>query len=241
MDLPTELTNSITAEYECISIKINYLDDEYDASDNQSPPDNFYAVQAYLNELKIDILYSSCGLHLNGKNKIPHIHYALICKNIPKGTFVTANSTHRKRWLAKNEDFNFEGVSFSFPKKENPVWQILSYPLKEGHAIPKGILMATKYLDFVTAYGKNLYQVSLGNHARQDACEERKKVALLSLAKLCEDNKSEFSSYREMVIWLDTNYIDKLSLEEKPDPRNYKTNCQKICVHLGKLKYSDIV
>ena len=41
--------------------------------------------------------------------------------------------------------------------------------------------------------------------------------------------------------WLDDNYISTLTLEEYPDPRNYKINCQKIAVSLGKLKYSAIV
>jgi len=171
------------------------------------------------------------------------VHYHLIVKSLPSGTFQSNNSQHRKRWLAKegNETFSFENVSIRFPKKEDPVWQVLSYPFKEGYMMKKGTKIPKKFLDFLIEYGKNLYQVSLGNRARNEACDERKKQALLILAKLCEEHKSEFKDYREMVIWLDTNYIDTLSLEERPDPRNYKTNCQKIASYLGKLKYSDIV
>lgn len=240
--LAQELSSLILDEYRCISVKINYAKDEYQEG-VLAPPDEFGCVLAYLRDSNIDVVFSTCGLHLKGENKRPHIHYHLIVKALPTGTFQSNNSLHRNRWLAKegNDVYSFENTSFRFPKKENPVWQQLAYPFKEGLPIVKGIKNISKYKDFLMTYGTNLYQVSLGNRARQEACDERKKTALLSLAKLCEEHKSEFSDYRQMVIWLDTNYIDTLPLEEKPDPRNYKTNCQKICIHLGKLKYSDII
>lgn len=242
MDIPAQLSETIKEEYRCISVKINYDKDEYDASNNK-PPNGYYSVEAYFRDYKLDIVYSALGLHLNGENKKPHVHYHLIVKELPSGTFISNNSQHRKRWNSKegNEIYSFDNVSIRFPKKENPVWCLLSYPFKEGLPIKVGTKIPQLYYKFLLEYGKNLYQVSLGNRARNEACDERKKVALLSLAKLCEDHKSEFADYRQMVIWLDTNYIDTLPLEEKPDPRNYKTNCQKIAIHLGKLKYSDIL
>lgn len=242
-DIPTELSDNIKEEYRCISVKINYREGEYDA-ENKDEPDEFHVVQSYFIDCKLEIIYSTMGLHLNGENKKPHIHYHLIVKELPTGTFQSNSSQHRKRWLAKegNENCSFENTSIRFPKKENPVWQHLAYPLKEGNILKKGLKnLSKKQLEFLSEYGKNLYQVSLGNRARQDACEERKKVALNTLAKLLEEHKSEFTDYRTMVLWLDINYIDTLPLEEKPDPRNYKTNCQKIAIHLGILKYSDII
>lgn len=241
--LADQLSKTILDEYRCISIKINFAPGEYDASSNSNIPEELYSVQGYLRDSGVDIIYSSCGLHLNGENKRPHIHYHIIAKSLPTGTFQSNNSQHRKRWLAKegNEYSTFEHTSIRFPKKENPVWCHLAYPYKENLPIKRGEKNIAKYRQFLIGYAVNLYQISLGNRAKQDASDERKKVALLSLAKLLEDNKSEFTNYREMVIWLDTNYISKLSLEEMPDPKNYKTNCQKICVYLGKLKYSDIL
>lgn len=240
MDIPTLLSESIKDEYRCISVKINYKPDE----DTSEEPEEFYSIQSYLTDLKLEIIYSTMGLHLNGENKKPHLHYHLIVKELPSGTFQSNNSQHRKRWMAKdeNQDFSFENTSIRFPKKENPVWQHLAYPLKEGHILKKGIRNLNKEkLEFLLEYGKNLYQVSLGNRARQDACEERKKVSLNTLAKLLGEHKSEFTDYRTMVLWLDINYIEKLPLEEYPDPKNYKTNCQKIAVNLGILKYSNII
>lgn len=241
LSLAEELSQSITEECRCISVKINFAKDEYE--DETSIPSEFFSVKSYFADCKLDILYTTCGLHLLGENKKPHIHYHVITRSMPSGTFMSSNSQHRKRWQAKegNEIFTFENVSIRFPKKESPVWQHLAYPFKEGLPIPKGNNIPKKYLEFLIEYAKNLYQVSLGNRARQDACEERKKTNLLSLAKLCEEHKSEFNNFREMMIWLDTNYIDTLSLEDLPDPRNYKTNCQKIGVFLKKLKYSDIL
>jgi len=240
--LADQLSESILDEYRCISVKINYAKDEF-VADNIQPPEELYSVQMYLKDSGVETVYSTCGLHLNGENKKPHIHYHIIAKSLPTGTFQSNNSQHRKRWLAKegNEINSFDNTSIRFPKKENPVWCHLAYPYKENHPLIRGEKEIKKYKQFLIGYAVNLYQISLGNRAKQEACDERKKVALLSLAKLLEDNKSEFTTYREMVIWLDNNYISKLTLEEYPDPKNYKTNCQKIAVYLGKLKYSDIL
>lgn len=242
LSLAEELSSTIQEDYKCISVKINYTKDEYDA-DLVTPPDEFHSVKAYFNDCKLDIVYSTLGLHLQGENKKPHVHYHLIVRSLPSGTFQSANPMHRKRWQSKegNEMYTFENVSIRFPKKEDPVWQQLAYPFKEGRPIMVGCKNITKYYNFLMEYATNLYQVSLGNRARQEACDERKKTNLLSLAKLCQDHKSEFTTFKEMMIWLDTSYIAMLDLEDYPDPRNYKTNCQKICVHLGKLKYSDMI
>ena len=240
-DIPQQLTDSIFEEYRVISVKLNYKKDEYDA-ETMSVPDEFNSVVAYLRDSKLDIVYSTAGLHLNGENKNPHVHYHLIVKSLPAGTFQSNSSLHRKRWLSKegNECHSLDDVSIRFPKKEDPVWQALSYPFKEGYVMKIGNKnISQNVLDFLVTYGKNLYQVSLGNRARGDASEERKKQALLSLAKICEEHKSEFSTYKEMCIWLEDNYLSTLSLEEKPDFSNYNKNCQKIGNHLKLFRYCD--
>lgn len=242
MSVADELSELIQEEYRCISCKINYAEGE----STDDVPDNLYSVIAYFRDTELDVAFSTCGLHLLGENARPHIHFHLIVKSLPSGTFTSCNSTHRRRWLSKegNEGYSFDNVSIRFPRRENPVWQHLAYPYKEGHVISRHPYLNQNvhpYLSFLREYAQNLFQVALGNRARQEACNERKKQALVNLGKLCEDHKDEFNNYREMILWLDTNYIEKLELDEYPDPRNYKTNCQKICVRLGKLKYSDIV
>lgn len=241
-DIPKKLSDSIFEDYRIISVKINYAKGEYDEDDKESPPDEFHSVKAYFNSHNLEVVYSSMGLHLNGENKKPHVHYHLIVKSLPTGTFQSNNSLHRSRWLAKegNEVHSFENVSIRFPrKKEDPVWQVLSYPFKEGYAIKKGTVIPQEYLSFLIDYGKNLYQVSLGDRARNDASDERKKQSLLLLGTLCKENTSHFKNWREMVEWLEDNYLSTLSLEEKPDFPTYVKNCQKVGNHLGMFRYCD--
>lgn len=245
-DLPMALSESIESTFRIIEVKINYTKQECEEGFELKPPEAIYSVLAYFQDLKLDIVFATAGIHVNGKSQKPHLHWHLIVRDLPSGTFQTENSKHRHRWLAKegNECYSFEGVTFRFPKKkEDPVWQVLAYPYKEGLICDHKPLqiISKEFQNFLIDYGQQLYQVSLGLRARQDACELRKQKALLDLGKLCEDNKDEFSTYREMVIWLEENYISKLSLEEKPDIRNYQKNCQKIANYLGKLKYCDII
>lgn len=205
-------------------------------------------LKGYLHDAGVTIVYASCGVHYKGENQRPHIHYHLIIRNKPSGIFISANSTHRNRWFAKADAQDRYGhtsgwtnITVKMPKKLNPVWSTLAYPFKEGHAVRSACLMNDKEFDFLMAYGKNLYEVSCGNRARQDACDDRKKVALNNLAKLCRDNKDKFSTYAEMIYWLDDNFIDLLPIDEKPDLRQYTSNCQKIGNELKLFKYSSLV
>jgi len=240
--LADELSKSILDDYRCISVKINYAKDEFVADDVQCP-DELFTVMSYFRDSGLEIIYSTCGLHVNGENKKPHVHFHCIVKSLIAGTFQSNNSQHRKRWLAKegNEIHSFENTSIRFPKKENPVWCHLAYPYKENQPLIKGEKNIKKYKQFLIGYAVNLYQVSLGNRAKQDASEQRKKEARLALGLLCEEHKSEFTSYREMTKWLDVNYIKHLSLEDIPKRSNYQDNCQAVAIKLGILLFSDII
>jgi len=156
----------------------------------------------YLKDSGVETVFSSCGLHINGENKRPHVHYHVICKSLPTGTFQSNNSQHRKRWLAKegNEVSSFENTSIRFPKKENPVWCHLAYPYKENKPIIAGEKNIKKYKQFLIGYAVNLYEISLGNRAKQEACDERKKTALVSLAKLLESTKIDLPLNGRLVL-----------------------------------------
>jgi len=226
-----------------INVKLN-VEDEEDV--------DYYDIKKYVKELGCNILFSSVGLHKNGENKVPHIHYNFITTPFHPPS---NPSQHRRRWAKKADaGLQFLETSWKFHHKldlSKPKYNTLAYPLKEGLIVKTPLskdiyiygekTMTKPQLDFLIEYGKTLYEASLGLRHRQDKCEERKKNALNDLAKLCSDNKHLFSSYVEMVKWLDDNYIKNLTIEEYPDPRNYKINCQKIAVNLGKLKYSDII
>jgi len=243
MNYSQDLTDLITDDCYFISVKVNLTEDQVTSGDL---PSSIFSMRAYLLDWKVDILYSTAGIHLNGENKVPHMHYSIVARNVPQKTFLTENARHRNNWLAKDnnhENYNFTNLTVKLTtKRKDPVWQCLCYPWKENLPVKHGAvhLIPHIYEEFLLKYAVDLYQVSLGNHARKDACDARKKVALESLGELCVKNREYFSTYRDMLLWLDTNYIDTLTIDEYPDPRNYKTNCQKIAVSLKILKYSEI-
>lgn len=240
-DIPKALSDSILPEYEVILVKVNYADEEYEEG-SLEPPDALYSVKAYLLDKKVDILYSTCGIHLNGEHKKPHAHYHMIVKALPSGEFRSNNSQNRKRWLAKegNESFSFDNVSFGFPKKLDPVWQTLSYPYKEGLVCSQfNFGLSSQIKEFLLEYGKNLYQVSLGKNARNEAHEDRKKKALLDILSFCKDRRERFNTFREMVELLEDEYLSKLPVDQKPTFNNYKENCYKVGNTLGIFRYCD--
>jgi len=164
-------------------------------------------------------------------------------------------SQHRKRWSDRNgfsNDKIFKDVSFVLHEKidcNNPKYYTLSYPLKENISLwyndPSYYLfnkkpMTEKQLNFLKSVGSEIYNLQVGMHLRREKCEERKKQSLTDLFDLCVKNKIEFNNYREMLNWLDVNYISTLELHDYPDPKNYKTNCQKIAVKLGFMRYSEL-
>lgn len=209
-------------------------------------------IMHYVQELGCEILFSTIGYHLNGDHKQPHIHYHFITTLFKQPS---NPSRHRKQWFSKNAgvvDSAFLDCSFKFQvlDKKKPKYSTLSYPFKERAPYPyhKGLFqiynkqpMMQEQMQFLIDVGSAIYEKELGTKLRQDKCLERKKQSLNDLAKLCQENVNNFSNYNEMVRWLDQNYISNLTLEEYPDPKNYKVNCQKIAVSLGKLKYSDIL
>ena len=215
----------------------------------------FVDLKQYLDDNEIVVKYSSYGLHLKGENKRPHVHMNMIVFPFNIKKIMQNASQHRKRWYDKNIenqiDEQFMNLTFKFYQFLDPLkpkYSTLSYPLKEGlHIYGKHFSnyayqnVNKEMFDFLLSVGTSIYNKEVGLHQRQDKCEERKQCALQDLFRLCNDNKSNFGSYREMSIWLDINYIDKLDINEYPDPRNYKTNLQKIAVKLKLMKYSEMV
>lgn len=241
-DIPQYLTDSILPDYDIILVKVNYDAEEYEDG-SLEPPDNLHAVISYLKDKKVEIVYAAAGIHLNGEHKKPHCHYHLVVKSLPTGEFRSNNSQNRKRWLAKAENsvFSFDNVTFSFPKKLEPVWQTLSYPFKEGLVCNRKyqIGFTDTQISFLTEYGKNLYQVSLGKKAKQDAYEERKKCSLIELLEFCKNNRSSFITFRDMVEFLEDEYLAKMTIEQKPTLSNYRENCYKVGNTLGIFRYCD--
>lgn len=197
------------------------------------------------------IKFSTCGMHQHGKKLIPHFHYHFVCERCIKPQ---NPSDHRKRYTKKmrkdDEWWDLGDISMKWhdkPLKDKPKYHILAYPFKEGnyckykqkiHQIDRGTPMKQDKIDFLVSVGKTIYQNALASNHRNDLCEERKKNKLLELYDIVKDQK--FSNFKEMMVWLDENYILLMALEQMPDFRNYKSNCEKVGVKIGILKYSQL-
>lgn len=245
VDIPAMLEDFFPDDTTCISIKVNM--DEYDASDNNFTPPCASSIYSYLADCGVKILAATAGIHLNGKNKIPHIHYHIMAEhhNPPSNP-----SQHRNRWLSKKDNHmeNLTNATFKYQNldKSKPVYQFLAYPLKEGISIPHrkrynlydSKPMSISMYNFLLSVGSTIYNTHLALRLRQDKVVERKQLQLTELYEIC--SQQSFNSYANMMKWLDDNYIAKLELNEYPDPKNYKSCCQKIGVKLGFLKYSEL-
>lgn len=240
-----QLEELIPDEATCIAVKVNM--DSYDPSDNNAHPPALGAILRYLKASGVEILAATSGVHTEGRHQIPHVHYHFVCNQYNKPS---NPSQHRDRWLAKagNETEDFEGATFKYARLEKgkPKFQFLSYPLKEGkyykyHYKRSQLLgadpMPKEMFNFLLEVGKTIYDTQLALRLRQEKCQERKQLALSELFDLVKDK--EFPTFRAMMIWLEDNYISTLALDELSDPKNYKTNCQKIGCKLGLWKYSD--
>lgn len=229
-----------------INVKINKID-----------MDDIYVgsvdIRNYITDLGVEILFSTAGIHLNGENKVPHIHWNFITTSIPK---IPSNlSQHRIRWSNKKDEVDFTNVSFQIKKKIDlgkPKYQVLTYPLKEGRPLPSQFnnhkinvydknKMTKQQFNYLLEVGQSIYQQELATNLRRDKCEERKKQSLNDLYTICNENRAYFSTLKEMARFLDEKYISTLDIQDYPDPKNYKTNLQKIAVKLDILKYSDLI
>jgi len=247
--------------YSAIAIKYNcenYSAQSTDVENIEEFPTS--DVKQYFSDSGIDLKYSSIGLHLEGERKRAHIHFNCIVLMSPKiFQSITNNaSQHRKRWYDKkikmDEDIdpNFKNLTFQFTKEldaNKPKYSTLAYPLKEGHHSFDDtsyrkihyVGISKQLFPILLEIGTTIYNKELGLHIRQEKCEERKQNALTELFNICEQNKQHFNDIRSMARWLDINYIDTLDLTQLPDPKNYKTNLQKIAVKLKFLNYSDLI
>lgn len=244
-NLADQIQDFIPDDATCISVKINNV--EYDPSSN-SPFDwtpAYHSVYKYLTDSGVEILACTSGLHKNGKNGIPHVHYHFITQhyNPPANP-----SCHRKRWLGKKDNaeeylndatFKYEHLDPKLPK-----YQFLAYPMKEGILCHPstykydGMKMNPETKRFLLGVGNEIYQKSLALKLRQDKLQERRQLAYQELIELVDDKP--FGSFYELCDWLDENYLYKLEYEDIPDLKNYISNVRRIAVKKRLLRTRDI-
>lgn len=202
----------------------------------------------FLKDKEYNVFAYTTGLHLNGKEKIPHHHYHFMMTT-DKGIMTNPAQT-LQRWIYKTKrPITGCTMKWSHLDLTAPKYQFLSYPLKEGNLLRRfskytpsyfldGQQMSSGMIRYLRDVGKAIYEKSIALKLRQDKMVERRQLALRDLFEIVKEQS--FGSYRTMLEWLDDNYIATLELEQLPDPNQYKINCKKIAVKLGLLKYSDI-
>lgn len=240
-----------TEDFIAVSFKrnIDYVDGE---TDNVDLTEFVSDIVTYLHFSKIDVVASSAGLHLLGENKNPHIHYHAIIRadsisSFNKNqTFISNPSKHRKQYKLLDVSMKTKPLSGKEPK-----FQFLSYPYKEGRPISNlqgsGVMinvfdgkpMKKEMTDFLLQIGKTLYDEANAKNLIRDKCEERKKESFLELLNLGRTSGQNFKTFRELQIWFEENYIDKLADDEMVDIQNYKKNLQKVAVKLKVCKTYD--
>lgn len=230
-----------------IKVKFNKIEDDGDGC--------HLSIKHFIEQyMKCKIYFASAGIHRNGQSKVPHIHYHFITS---KYKMPSNSPQDRKRWIAKDPDMNYIAdnctMQFCNIDLSEPKYHVLAYPLKEGILVPdkfKGTYIDYKNpnermkrgeINFLKSVGNDIYQKALAAADRRDRHEERKKNKLQEIYELCAANKVHFHSLRSMMQWLDENYIKKLELHELPDFRNYRSNCEKVAVNLGIIKYSELL
>lgn len=237
-------------EYLAISFKKNVEYEEGDTYDYIGA-ENVGGLILYLRNSKIDIKASTCGLHLEGKNKEPHIHFhaiipiSCISKENRNSTFISNPSKHRKdksffdTWSMKSEPLDAKQPKFKF----------LSYPFKEGRNIStagssclatfSGKPMVKAMVDFLVSIGNTIYEEEKAKNLIRDKSEERKKQNYLELLELGENSGITFKNFRHLCEWYEVNWVEKMDREKPLDISNYKKNLQSISVKFKICKSYD--
>lgn len=247
-DLFEELLTPVE-DFLCVSFKrnIDYVEGE---TENYELADLVTTITSYLRDSKIQVVASTAGLHLLGENKNPHIHYHVIIRSDSissfnkNQTFISNPSKHRKQYKLLDVSMKTKPLSAKEPK-----FQFLSYPYKEGRPISSytsilisvfdGKKMSQTMIDFLMKIGKTLYDEAQAKNLIRDRSDERKKESFLELLNLGKNSGKVFTTFRELQIWFEENFIDKLPDEEMVDISNYRKNLQKVSVKLKVCKTYD--
>lgn len=221
-------------QYYVFEALIKPLPSDYDLSLNQGCMQTITVIDYVKSMTTVHACVA--GLHTN--SEIPHIHMHFIVDHIEgKGTktFFTNRTIHKSRFLSEDASRTLENVSIKYVplKDDKPCWQPLSYPLKEAKPLQhqlyhqyQGKPMEREMLKFLKETGNSIYSTELALNERKDKSKERQKIALNEIYSIVKDKN--FTSFTEMLGLIQTEYIDKLELDEIPDPSQLKNNCIKI-------------
>lgn len=217
----------------CLSFKKNFS--EPDAKEEMNSTCS--AIMSYLFDSNVEVLASTAGLHLNGENKVPHVHvHVLVIKSTVPKTMLSQASTHRQRKGGER----MRDVSMKSQVPRDALCSFLAYPFKEGLILSSRFQLWMKdtmprdCINFLKELATSIYQSNLAKNLIRDKSEQRKEKAYLELLEIARTGT--YSSYKEFLIYMENEYIEKLQPEDMCDIRNYKRNLEKIAVALRIIK-----
>lgn len=205
----------------------------------------------FIDSLGLTIIASSVGMHLNGKNANPHVHFHFVLKQ-PWKALTSAHSMRKTRFgndLDPAEYLLFKQMTWKHMPIDDkkPLWCILSYPLKEKIRGFKEMycLEETKILpeiiELLELVGSDIYQSSVAQAERNEKSQQRKSDDLEELLQVALKNRTEYKDFGGMQGWFDTVYLRKLAHHEGihslPDVVNFNKNLKKIGYMLNIFEY----
>jgi len=204
-----------------------------------------------------EVVASSVGMHLDGKNKRPHCHFHFVVNKPYKNLSDSAKSNRKANWMRDRDTQDFihmkrMTVQYAPFDTEKPKWSILAYPLKEGkrggirmyRVKPPGfgvVNMPVEIIDLLENTATQIYQSSLAIRERNEKAEKKREDSLSELYEWAKKERSNFATFYEMQEHFEDNYILKLveteGIHALPDVVNYNRNLKKVGRALGIFQY----
>jgi len=206
---------------------------------------------SFIKAIGNDVIASSVGMHLNGKNANPHVHFHFVIKQ-PFKVLSSAHSMKKTRFCKELEPSDyllFKQMTWKHMPidEKKPLWCILSYPLKEkirGYKEMYSLgtsLIPREIVDLLELVGSDIYQSSVAQAERNEKSQQRKSEDLEELLQVAIKNRSEFKNFQQMQSWFDSVYLRKLAHHEGihslPDVVNFNKNLKKIGYMLNLFEY----
>jgi len=92
--------------------------------------------------------------------------------------------------------------------------------------------MTEELKQFLTAYGKTVYETELAKNITRDMAEERKHTEYMKMLNFVRSNAPPLTSFYSLQVYMEEEYLAKIPAEKMVCISNYKKNLQKLAVAL---------
>jgi len=221
--------------------------------------DHFHIAMNFTTDTLGEVVASSVGMHLDGKNKKPHVHFHFVVNEPYKPLADSAKSMRKVRWLKDRDPqdsvyMKHMTVAYSPFDTDKPKWSVLAYPLKEGkrgdirmyRVIRPGagmVNMPVEIIDLLEVVATTIYQTAVAVRERNEKAEKKREDNLQELYDWAVKERSGYNNFREMQEHFEDKYLFKIveteGLHALPDVVNYNRNLKKVGRALGIFRYMD--